>query len=216
MVEPHIKLRNTVRSGRERHEYSRDAAELGDYLNTQYCHLMALIPHDAPTGPNVAQVLTQASQQAEEFTPVSRRASVAIVICMDNRLNPHTIFGLQEGDTYVIRNAGGILTDDVRRSLSIAQHCLGVEEILLIHHTDCGMEGLCDQSFASELAHTTGTRPTWRPGGFTRAEDDVREMLNALATDPHIPAGAHARGFVFNVEDGSLTEIWRENSEEKH
>lgn len=83
---------------------------------------------------------------------------------MDFRLDPLAVLGLDDGEAYVIRNAGGVLTDDVRRSLAITQHALGVEEIALVHHTDCGMEGLTDQDFADRLAQRTGIRPTWRPG----------------------------------------------------
>lgn len=128
---------------------------------------------------------------------------------MDYRLNPLTVLGLTEGEAYVIRNAGGILTDDVRRSLAIAQHALGVEEIVLVHHTDCGMAGLRDQDLASRLAGATGIRPTWRPGGFASAEEDLREMMAALASDPHVPAGERARGLVYDVTTGTLTEVSR-------
>ncbi len=126
---------------------------------------------------------------------------------MDFRLDPLAVLGLDDGEAYVIRNAGGVLTDDVRRSLAITQHALGVEEIALVHHTDCGMEGLTDQDFADRLAQRTGIRPTWRPGGFGSAEADLREMMAALASDPHVPAGQRARGFVYDVATGALTEV---------
>ena len=126
---------------------------------------------------------------------------------MDFRLDPLAVLGLDDGEAYVIRNAGGVLTDDVRRSLAITQHALGVEEIALVHPTDCGMEGLTDQDFADRLAQRTGIRPTWRPGGFRSAEADLREMMAALASDPHVPAGQRARGFVSDVATGALTEV---------
>ncbi|WP_172120274.1 beta-class carbonic anhydrase [Actinomyces faecalis] len=168
--------------------------------------------HDDPTtplGPSASELLARATHHADAFVPVARRARVAVVVCMDNRIHPAALLGLDDGDAYIIRNAGGILTDDVRRSLAVAQHALGVKEIILIHHTNCGMEGLEDQAFASQLADTAGIRPTWRPGGFASAEADVREMLAALASDPHIPAGERARGFVYNLTTGRLNEVSR-------
>lgn len=161
------------------------------------------------TGPTTEEVLANAERYAQTFTPVAPGARVAVVACMDNRLDVTRLLGLHNGDAYVIRNAGGILTDDVRRSLAIAQNALGVSEIVLIHHTDCGMNGLEDRAFADSLAEATGLRPTWRPGGFASAEADLREMLAALAADPHIPGGAAARGFVYDVADGELTEVAR-------
>ena len=162
-----------------------------------------------PTGPTTADLLGNAERYAASFSPVPGCAKVAVVACMDNRLDVTRLLGLENGDAYVIRNAGGILTDDVRRSLAIAQNALGVQEIVLIHHTDCGMSGLADQPFADSLTQATGLRPTWRPGGFTSAEQDLREMLAGLAADPHVPGGASARGFVYDVADGSLTEVER-------
>ena len=162
-----------------------------------------------PTGPTTADLLGNAERYASSFSPVPGGAKVAVVACMDNRLDVTRLLGLENGDAYVIRNAGGILTDDVRRSLAIAQNALGVQEIVLIHHTDCGMSGLQDQPFADSLAESTGLRPTWRPGGFASAEADLREMLAGLAADPHVPGGETARGFIYSVEDGTLTEVER-------
>ena len=166
------------------------------------------LPH-ATLGPSASELLARAQHHTDGFVPVARKARVAVVACMDNRLDPTALLGLDDGDAYVIRNAGGILTEDVRRSLAIAQHALGVEEVILIHHTDCGLAGLLDQDFASRLARSCGIRPTWRPGGFASAEEDLREMMAALALDPHVPAGAHARGFVYDVSTGRLTEVPR-------
>lgn len=162
-----------------------------------------------PTGPTTSELLDNAERYASSFSPVPGGAKVAVVACMDNRLDVTRLLGLENGDAYVIRNAGGVLTEDVRRSLAIAQNALGVQEIVLVHHTDCGMSGLEDQAFADSLAEATGLRPTWRPGGFASAEEDVREMLAGLAADPHVPGGASARGFVYSVEDGTLSEVAR-------
>ena len=128
---------------------------------------------------------------------------------MDRRLDVMALFSLSSGDAYIIRNAGGILTDDVRRSLAIAQHVLGVEDIILLHHTDCGMHGMDDDLLRSSLAESTGIRPDWTPGGFACPETDLRRMLDALARDPHIPSGAAARGFIYDVATGGLTEVVR-------
>ncbi|WP_366181234.1 carbonic anhydrase [Actinomyces timonensis] len=163
-------------------------------------------PPPAPTGPDTNDVLAAARRYAASAQPVGPGARLAVVACMDNRFDVTRLLGLEASDAYVIRNAGGILTEDVRRSLAIAQNALGVEEVVLIHHTDCGMSRLDDAQFASALAERTGLRPMWRPGGFTCAEQDLREMLTALARDPHIPAGATARGFVHDVTGGSLPE----------
>lgn len=168
-----------------------------------------MAPAPMITGPTARDALAAAERHADSFRPVPARAHLAVVACMDCRLDVSGLLGLHNGDAYVIRNAGGILTEDVRRSLAIAQHRLGVTEILLIHHTDCGMSGLDDRALADALAASTGRRPTWRPGGFASAEADLREMLAALAADPHIPGGSTARGFVYSVEDGSLTEVHR-------
>lgn len=165
--------------------------------------------HPVSAGPTAQDVLANAEDHAADFRPVAAGARLAVIACMDNRLDVTRLLGLANGDAFVIRNAGGILTEDVRRSLAIAQHALGVSEIILIHHTDCGMSHLDDRVFADRLAAETGQRPAWRPGGFTDPAQDLREELTALAADPHIPAGAEARGFVYDVGDGTLAEVAR-------
>ena len=167
-------------------------------------------PRWAGRGPSLEDALTRASHHAERFVPAEgRRARLAVVTCMDRRLDVLRLFDLEPGEVYVIRNAGGILTQDVRRSLALAQHALGVEQILLIHHTDCGLCGLDDEELLKHLTAVTGTRPAWTPGGFTDVADDVRTALAELADDPHVPGGASARGFVYDVADGTLTEVER-------
>ncbi|WP_250707957.1 carbonic anhydrase, partial [Actinomyces sp. 217892] len=159
-------------------------------------------------GVTSASMLEAARRHAEAFTPArGAGARVAVVACMDRRLDVMSLFGLRAGEAYVIRNAGGLVTEDVRRSLAVAQHALGVEEVLLVRHTDCGMHGLDDEALLSALTEATGQRPTWRPGGFADLEEDLRRALASLARDPHVPAGATARGFVYDVVDGSLTEV---------
>lgn len=176
---------------------------------------MALVSRPAQSAPSAAEaparaalMLQAAARHAEDFAPArGMRSRVAVVACMDRRIDVMALFGLSAGDAYIIRNAGGLLTEDVRRSLTVAQHALGVEEILLVRHTDCGMCGLDDEAFLDELTRATGQRPAWRPGGFSDVEEDLRRALAALAEDPHVPAGARARGFVYDVTDGTLTEV---------
>jgi carbonic anhydrase len=132
---------------------------------------------------------------------------LAIVVCMDTRLNPYEILGLEPGDAHLIRNAGGIVGDEEIRSLAISQHKLGTREVVLIHHTDCGMLGLDDEEFARELERDAGTRPPWRPGGFTDLEQDVRDSVARIRESPFIPHTESVRGFVYEVESGKLREI---------
>lgn len=163
---------------------------------------------DLGTGPSADQALAAAARHATTFSPAAcAHARLAIVACMDRRLDVMALFGLSAGEAYVIRNAGGILTQDVRRSLAIAQNVLGVEEIVLVHHTDCGMQGLDDQALLDSLEESSGQRPPWRPGGFADVEADLRQALAGLAADPHVPSGAAARGFVYDVATGALTEV---------
>ncbi|WP_243896572.1 beta-class carbonic anhydrase [Actinomyces bowdenii] len=161
-----------------------------------------------PHGPTMEQALRAAHRHAEGFRPArGRRARLAVVACMDRRLDPMSLLGLRPGDAYIIRNAGGLLTQDVRRSLAIAQHLLGVEEILVVRHTDCGMTGLVDEDLLTALTEATGRRPQWRPGGFTDVEQDLGRALAGLAADPHVPCGATARGIIYDVATGRITEV---------
>lgn len=135
--------------------------------------------------------------------PVRR---VAIVACTDACLNPYGLFGLREGDAHVIRNAGGVVTDDVIRSLAISQRPLGTREIVLVHHTDCGMLTFTDDEFLAGLQAETGTRPCWAPRSFTDPAEDVRDSITRVAASPFIPAKS-VRGFVYDVATGRLSEI---------
>ena len=125
---------------------------------------------------------------------------------MDRRIDVPAVFGLEPGEAYIIRNAGGVVTDDVVRSLSVAQVLQGTTEILLVHHTDCGMCGVDDDALADRLEAETGVRPQWRAHGFTDVEADLRAGLARLATDPHVPFGGGARGFIYDVATGTLIE----------
>ena len=132
---------------------------------------------------------------------------VAVVACMDSRIDLFALLGLAVGDAHVIRNAGGIITDDAIRSLAISQRFLGTREIVLIHHTKCGLEHLDDERLASDLEAETGQRPPWRAGGFTDPAEDVRRSIAAVEANPFIPSKESVRGFVFDVETGALDEV---------
>jgi carbonic anhydrase len=139
--------------------------------------------------------------------PLPPAKKLAVVACMDARLNPYPILGLELGDAHVIRNAGGVITDDEIRSLAISQHLLGTEEIMLIHHTDCGMLTFNDQEFAERLEAETGTRPSWEARSFPDLEDDVRDSIRRITESPFIPRKDSVRGFVYDVHTGELREV---------
>ena len=139
--------------------------------------------------------------------PMPPALPVAIVACMDARLNPYGLLGLAEGDAHVIRNAGGVITDDEVRSLVISQRLLGTREIILIHHTDCGMLTFTDDELTAQIEADTGLRPGWAPGSFRDPAEDVRASLARIAANPFIPHKDSVRGFVYSVTEGTLTEI---------
>jgi carbonic anhydrase len=139
--------------------------------------------------------------------PLPPGRKVAVVACMDARLNPYGILGLSEGDAHVIRNAGGVITDDEIRSLAISQHLLGTEEIVLIHHTDCGMLTFTDEEFAQKLEQEAGQRPEWGARAFPDLEEDVRDSMRRIKESPFIPKKDSVRGFVYEVETGKLREV---------
>jgi carbonic anhydrase len=132
---------------------------------------------------------------------------VAVLACMDARLNPYALLGLSEGDAHIIRNAGGVLTDDAVRSLAISQHLLGTEEIVLIHHTDCGMLTFTDEDFKSRLQESAGVRPEWPVHTFSDIEGDLRDAMQRIKLSPFIPKTDKVRGFVYEVETGKLREV---------
>jgi carbonic anhydrase len=126
---------------------------------------------------------------------------------MDARLDPAKILGLSEGDAHVIRNAGGVVSDDALRSLAISQHLLGTEEIVLIHHTDCGMLTFTDDQLAERLERETGARPEWRAHAFEDLEQNLRASVRRIKDDPFVPRTDSVRAFVYEVETGQLGEI---------
>lgn len=138
--------------------------------------------------------------------PLPPGRKVAVVACMDARLDPARVLGLEEGDAHVIRNAGGVLSDDAVRSLAISQNLLGTEEIVLIHHTDCGMLTFTDEQFAAQLKDQTGEEPSWHAHAFSDLEEDVRKSIEVIQASPFIP-NKNVRGFVYEVETGRLREV---------
>jgi carbonic anhydrase len=139
--------------------------------------------------------------------PLPPSRHVAVVACMDARLNVYAILGLGEGEAHVIRNAGGVVTDDEIRSLAISQRLLGTNEIILIHHTDCGMLTFTDDDFKARLQQETGIKPAWAVETFTDLDEDVRQSIARIRASPFIPHQDSVRGFVFDVGSGKLREV---------
>jgi carbonic anhydrase len=139
--------------------------------------------------------------------PLPPARKVAVLACMDARLNPYGLLGLSEGDAHVIRNAGGVVTDDEIRSLAISQRLLGTEEIVLIHHTDCGMLTFTDDGFRRDIQDETGIKPEWAAEAFPDLDEDVRQSIARIKASPFIPRKDSVRGFVYDVSDGTLREV---------
>lgn len=133
--------------------------------------------------------------------------AVAVVACMDARFQVGRILGLAEGDAHILRNAGGVVTDDVIRSLAISQWLLGTREIILIHHSGCGMTSFADDEFRRQLQQETGLRPPWAAEAFSDVDDEVRQNIARIKTSPFLPHTDSVRGFVYDVETGLLREI---------
>src|SRR4051794_30682395 len=149
------------------------------------------------------ELLANNKAYAENFDkgdlPLPPAKKLAVVACMDARLNPYGVLGLQEGDAHIIRNAGGVVTDDEIRSLSISQRLLGTEEIILIHHTDCGMLTFSDDEFKRAIQEDTGIKPQWAAEAFGDLDEDVRQSIARITSSPFIPNKSSVRGFVYDV-----------------
>jgi len=139
--------------------------------------------------------------------PLAPARRVAIVACMDSRLDTFAMLGLDIGDAYVIRNAGGVVTDDVIRSLTISQRKLGTREIILIHHTNCGALTFTDDELRNELLNETGLKPTWSPESFVDLDADLKQSMTRLQRCPFLVDTTQVRGFVFDVHTGKLREV---------
>ena len=139
--------------------------------------------------------------------PIPPARNVAVVACMDARLDPAAILGLANGDAHVIRNAGGVITDDAIRSLVISQRLLGTTEIVLLHHTDCGMVTFTDDAVKAQITADVGIRPHFALEAFPDVHDDVRQSIARLRANPFIPHTDNVRGFVYDVADGTIEEV---------
>ena len=139
--------------------------------------------------------------------PMPPAKKVAVVTCMDARLSPYVMLGLSEGDAHVIRNAGGVITDDEIRSLVISQRLLGTREVMLIHHTDCGMLTFSDDEVKGQIQEDVGIKPTFPLESFSDLEEDVRQSIRRVEASPFIPHKESVRGFVYEVETGRLREV---------
>ena len=139
--------------------------------------------------------------------PLPPAKKVVVVACMDARLNVYAALGLSEGDAHVIRNAGGVVTDDAIRSLAISQRLLGTEEIILVHHTGCGMLTFSDDEFRGAIEQETGIKPEWAAESFSDLEADVRQSIARIKASPFLPRKDAVRGFVYEVETGRLREV---------
>ena len=159
----------------------------------------------------IDSLLENADSYGESFDkgalPLPPARRVAVIAGMDARLNPYGLLGLAEGDAHVIRNAGGVVTDDEIRSLSISQRLLGTEEVMLIHHTDCGMLTFRDDEFRRDIQRETGIKPAWAAEAFEDLEEDVRQSISRIKASPFIPRKDNVRGFIYEVETGRLREV---------
>ncbi len=156
------------------------------------------------------ELLNNNARYATDFhgsLPLPPAKHVAVIACMDARLNVYAILGLQEGEAHVIRNAGGVVTDDGIRSLAISQRLLGTNEVILIHHTDCGMLTFTDDQFKRAIQDDTGIKPAWSAEAFGDLDEDVRQSIARIRSSPFVPHREAVRGFVFDVATGRLTEV---------
>mgnify|MGYP006318370387 FL=1 len=156
------------------------------------------------------ELLENNARYADNFKgplPLPPAKKLAVVACMDARLDVYAILGLHEDDAHVIRNAGGVITDDEIRSLAISQRLLGTEEVILIHHTDCGMLTFTDDDFKRSIQDETGIKPAWSAEAFPDLDEDVRQSIARIKGSPFVPRKESVRGFVFDVATGELVEV---------
>jgi carbonic anhydrase len=155
-------------------------------------------------------LLANNAEYAASFSgalPMPPAKGVAVLACMDARLDVYRLLGLHEGEAHVIRNAGGVVTDDAIRSLTISQRLLGTTEIVLVHHTDCGMLTFTDDTFKADIQGDTGIKPHWSAEAFSDLAEDVRQSIARIKASPFVPNKDSVRGFVFDVATGKLTEV---------
>ncbi len=169
------------------------------------------VVNDADFTPTTDELLDHNRHFVERFTlgemaPAPAR-KVAVVACMDTRLDVYAILGIGPGEAHIMRNAGGVVTDDVVRSLTLSQRALGTREIVLLHHTECGAAGVDEQQFRDDMEAATGARPTWPLHSFEDVHDDVRHSMAVLRSSPFLVDTDHIRGFVYDVRTGALDEV---------
>jgi carbonic anhydrase len=166
-----------------------------------------------PFTPSTDELLGRNETYASDFHDADLRISptrkLAVVGCMDSRIDTFAMLGLGHGEAHIIRNAGGVITDDVIRSLCLSQRLLGTREVILVHHTDCGLELINEQEFRDELNAELGVKPWWSVEAFKDPYDDVRQSMERLHLTPFIAHKDHIRGFVYEVTDGLLHEVER-------
>jgi carbonic anhydrase len=144
---------------------------------------------------------------ADDHLPVAPSRQLAIVACMDSRMDIFEILGLAHGEAHVIRNAGGVITDDVIRSLCLSQRYLGTREVILMHHTDCGLQRVTEDAFKAQLEEELGVKPGWSLESFSDPFDDTAQSMRRLRQSPFLPHKQHVRGFVYDVDTGMLHEV---------
>ncbi|HSJ90690.1 MAG TPA: carbonic anhydrase [Ilumatobacter sp.] len=168
--------------------------------------------------PNVGELLDRNRAYASDFhdaeLQVQPTRHLAVVACMDSRIDTFSVLGLAKGEAHIIRNAGGIITDDVIRSLCLSQRFLGTREIILLHHTDCGLQKVDEAEFREQLAAELGIKPWWSLEAFSDPYADVRQSIQRLRMTPFIPHKEHIAGFVYDVTDGLLHEVTGSGSAE--
>lgn len=161
--------------------------------------------------PNVEELVGYNTKAAAEFADadlqVSPKRNLAIVACMDSRIDTFKILGLGNGEAHILRNAGGIVTDDVIRSLCLSQRALGTREIILVHHTDCGLQKVDEAVFRGELEAELGVKPTWSLEAFSDPYQDIAQSVRRLHMTPFLPFKEHITGFVYDVADGLLHKV---------
>jgi carbonic anhydrase len=166
---------------------------------------------DEPFQPNLEELLANNNAYVEQFADeqlaLAPKRRLAIVECMDSRMDIFEMLGLAHGDAHIIRNAGGVVTDDVVRSLVLSQRLLGTREILLIHHTNCGLQTITEDAFKSELEAECGIKPWWAVECFTDPYADVRQSINRLRHSPFVQHKDDIHGFVYDVADGRLNQV---------
>ncbi len=182
------------------------------YILATGCDTVPMNDRDQPTfEPNAEELRAHNASYATGFHDaalgVAPTRSLAIVTCMDSRIDAFQVLGLKNGEAHIIRNAGGVITDDVIRSLCISQRSLGTREIVLLHHTDCGLQRVSEDAFKAELEAELGVKPWWSLESFIDPYLDVRQSMQRLHLTPFIPYKEHIRGFVYDVTTGIVNEV---------